>query len=186
MTLSLSTKNAFRLALIATATISMAACASRPKPAGPAATSEAPPPPMDDGANRPPAPGPVGSNILPGSEQDFATNAGDRVYFDLDRYDVRSDAASTLDAQAAWLSRYPQVTVRVEGNADERGTREYNIALGARRASAVREYLSTHGVSPSRMATISYGKERPIAGGSDEESYQQNRNAHTAIVSGAR
>src|SRR5690606_21219876 len=112
-------------------------------------------------------------------------NVGDRVYFDFDSYSIRADAMPRLDAQAAWLLRYPQVQVRIEGNADERGTREYNFALGARRAEAVRTYLIQRGVPASRIDTISYGKERPIAEGSNEEAWARNRNAHTAIVSGA-
>ena len=104
----------------------------------------------------------------PGSEQDFAVNVGDRVYFDLDRYDIRPEAYPRMDAQVAWLQRYPQVTIRIEGNADERGTREYNLALGARRAESVRAYLVERGVSAGRIDTISYGKERPIAAGSNE------------------
>jgi peptidoglycan-associated lipoprotein len=123
---------------------------------------------------------------LPGSTQDFVINVGDRVYFDTDRYDVRSDAQPILDAQSAWLSRYPGVQVRIEGNADERGTREYNLALGARRANSVRDYLISHGVSAERISTISFGKERPIDPGTGEDAWQKNRNAHTAIVSGAR
>jgi len=122
----------------------------------------------------------------PGSTQDFAINVGDRVYFDLDSYMVRSDAMPRLDAQARWLQQYSQVTVRIEGNADERETREYNIALGARRAEAIRSYLVNRGISAARIDTISYGKERPIAQGSDEASFAQNRNGHTAIVSGTR
>ena len=121
----------------------------------------------------------------PGSEQDFVVNVGDRIYFDLDSYEVRPDAYPRLDAQVAWLQRYPSVTVRIEGNADERGTREYNLALGARRAESVRSYLVSRGISAARIDTISYGKERPIAAGSNEEAWAQNRNAHTAIISGA-
>ena len=99
---------------------------------------------------------------------------------------IRADAGPVLDAQAAWLSRYSGVGVRIEGNADERGTREYNLALGARRASAVRDYLTSRGVSAGRITTVSYGKEQPIDGGTSEESYQRNRNAHTSLTSGAR
>ena len=98
---------------------------------------------------------------------------------------MRPEAQPRLDAQAAWLQRYPQVTVRIEGNADERGTREYNLALGARRAEAVRTYLIQRGVPAGRIDTISFGKERPIVEGSNEAAWAQNRNAHTAIVSGA-
>lgn len=123
---------------------------------------------------------------LPGSQQDFVMNVGDRVYFDLDSYSIRADAQPVLNAQAAWLNRYPSVTVRIEGNADERGTREYNFALGERRANAVRDYLVSRGVASSRISTVSYGKERPIDPGSDEAAWQRNRNGHTAITGGAR
>jgi peptidoglycan-associated lipoprotein len=122
----------------------------------------------------------------PGSEQDFVVNVGDRVYFDLDSYTVSPEAYPRLDAQAQWLARYPQITVRIEGNADERGTREYNLALGARRAESVRNYLVQRGVSAGRIDTISFGKERPIAEGSTEDSWARNRNGHTAIVSGGQ
>jgi peptidoglycan-associated lipoprotein len=118
--------------------------------------------------------------------RDFVINAGDRVYFDLDSYALREDAHPVLDAQAAWLQRYPAVRVRIEGNCDERGTREYNFALGARRANTVRDYLAGRGVSPGRMQTISYGKEHPIDPGENEQAWDHNRNAHTAITEGAR
>jgi peptidoglycan-associated lipoprotein len=144
------------------------------------------PPPAPAPAPRPAPPAPVAQGILPGSVQDFVVNVGDRVYFDTDMYTVRSDAAPVLGAQAAWLARYPQVSIRIEGNADERGTREYNLALGARRANAVRDFLVARGVSPARIETISYGKERPIDGGSDENAWAKNRNAGTAITGGAR
>ncbi len=91
-----------------------------------------------------------------------------------------------LDKQAQWLARYPQVQVRIEGNCDERGTREYNLALGARRANSVRDFLVSHGVNPARINTISYGKERPIDPGESEEAWAHDRNAHTAITAGAR
>ena len=122
----------------------------------------------------------------PGSVQDFVVNVGDRVYFDLDEYVIRPDARPILDGQAEWLNRYRSVRVRLEGNADERGTREYNFALGGRRANAVREYLVARGVDPARIETISYGKERPIDPGSNEEAWARNRNTHTAITGGAR
>jgi len=176
-------RTALRLVLIATAAASMAACASRPKPAGPAPTAATPPPPAEQPA---PSPGAVGESVVPGSERDFVVNAGDRVYFDFDRYDVRADAQPILDAQAAWLQRYPAVRVRIEGNCDERGTREYNLALGARRASAVRDYLTAHGVAADRITTVSYGKEKPIDPGTGDEADAHNRNGHTALVSGAR
>jgi peptidoglycan-associated lipoprotein len=171
-----------RLVLVAAVAATMAGCASRPKPTGPAPTAPPPPP----AAEPAPGPGAVGESVLPGSERDFVINAGDRVYFDFDRFEVRTDAQPILDAQAAWLRRYPAVRVRIEGNCDERGTREYNLALGARRANAVRDYLVAHGVGADRISTVSYGKEKPIDPGTGEEADAHNRNAHSAIVSGAR
>jgi peptidoglycan-associated lipoprotein len=180
---SFNTKHALRLALIAAAALSVTACASRPKP-GPA-PEPAPPPAATPAPEPAPAPAPTAS-VTPGTIQDFVINVGERVFFDLDRYDVRADAAPLLDAQAAWLVRYPNVQVRIEGNADERGTREYNLALGSRRANSVREHLVSRGVAPSRISTVSFGKERPIDPGTTEEAFQQNRNARTAIVGGAQ
>ncbi len=122
---------------------------------------------------------------VPGSIQDFVVNVGDRVYFDYDKYDVRADAQPVLSAQAAWLVRYPSVKVRIEGNADERGTREYNLALGGRRANSIKDFLTGHGVAADRIETISFGKEMPIDAGNTEEAFAKNRNGHTAITSGA-
>ena len=178
--MSFSTKHALRLALVTTAALSMAACASKPKP-GPGVG-----PGPGPGYPSQPGPGPGVGNVVPGSIQDFVVNIGDRVYFDFDQYDIRSDAGPVLDAQSQWLMRYPSVQVRIEGNADERGTREYNLALGARRANSVREYLVARGVSPARISTVSFGKERPIDPGTSEDAYQRNRNGHTAITGGAR
>ncbi len=184
--MSIGTSRAVRLALIATAAVSLAACASRPKPE-PYAPPPPPPPPSEPAPyTPPPPPGPVSSTPLPGSVQDFVINVGDRVYFDFDSYDLRSDARPVLDGQAAWLNRYPGVRVRIEGNADERGTREYNLALGARRSNAVASYLASRGVSASRISTISYGKERPIDAGTGEDAWARNRNAGTVITDGAR
>ncbi len=118
---------------------------------------------------------------IPGSQQDLVANVGDRVFFAYDQSSLSSDARATLDRQAAWLQRYPQVTIQMAGNCDERGTAEYNLALGQRRANAARDYLVAHGVSGSRINTISYGKERPVALGSDEQAYAQNRNATTSV-----
>ncbi len=184
MTSSLTTPRVAKFALIALAAASVTACASRPKPEPTMPTQPTPPPATHPGTTTPPPP--VSQGPLPGTMQDFVINVGDRVYFDFDSYAVRGDAAPVLDAQAAWLNRYPSVMVRIEGNADERGTREYNLALGARRANAVRDYLVSRGVSASRISTVSYGKERPIDPGTSESAYQRNRNAHTAITSGAR
>lgn len=180
-----NTGSALRLTLVAGAALSLAACAHHPKPTYPTAA----PPPAARPAPPAPAPSrpePVTQNALPGSERDFVINIGDRVYFDFDSYAVRTDAGPLLDAQTGWLKRYPAVQVRIEGNCDERGTREYNLALGARRANAVREYLVSHGVEAGRITTVSYGKEKPIDPGAGDVAEQHNRNGHTAIVSGAR
>lgn len=118
---------------------------------------------------------------IPGSQQDLVANVGDRVFFAYDQNSLSGDARSTLDRQAAWMQRYPQVSVQVAGNCDERGTEEYNLALGQRRANAARDYLVARGVSGARITTISYGKERPVALGSDEQAYAQNRNAITTV-----
>jgi peptidoglycan-associated lipoprotein len=185
MVTSLNRKTALRLILVGTAAASLAACASKPKPAYPTTPAPSAPAPAPGPAPAP-APGPVSEQALPGSEQDFVINVGDRVYFDFDKYEVRTDAQPILAAQAAWLKKYPAVAVRIEGNCDERGTREYNLALGARRANAVRDFLVAQGIQGGRITTISYGKEKPIDPGSGEEADQHNRNGHTAIVSGAR
>lgn len=178
---------AARAALIMLAAASMTACASRPKPMGPAATT-APPAYQTSPA---PGPGPVVQSDTtgaprPGSARDFVINAGDLVYFDTDRFNVRDDARAILDAQAAWLVRYPAVRVRIEGNCDERGTREYNFALGARRAAAVKDYLVGHGLAAGRIDTVSFGKEHPVDTGADEAAWTHNRNAHALITDGAR
>ncbi len=118
---------------------------------------------------------------VPGSQQDLVANVGDRVFYAYDQTNLSSDARSTLDRQAQWLQRYPQVSIQMAGNTDERGTEEYNLALGQRRANAARDYLVAQGVSGARIHTISYGKERPAALGSDEQAYAQNRNAITSV-----
>jgi peptidoglycan-associated lipoprotein len=118
---------------------------------------------------------------IPGSEEDLVANVGDRVFFATAENSLSSDARGTLDRQSSWLGRYPQDNVQIAGNCDERGTEEYNIALGARRANSARDYLVAHGISSARITTISYGKDRPTALGSDESAYQQNRNAITSV-----
>ncbi|WP_337185419.1 peptidoglycan-associated lipoprotein Pal, partial [Phenylobacterium sp.] len=115
-------------------------------------------------------------------QADLAANAGDRVFFGFDRHDVDGEARATLAQQAAWLARYPDVRVRIAGHADERGTREYNLALGARRAGAVRAALIGQGVAAGRIETISYGKERPLDAGSTEAAWARNRNGHTVVI----
>jgi peptidoglycan-associated lipoprotein len=178
--------SAVRLALVMTLAAAVAACASHPKPAPPAPAPPPAPRAAPPLARPAPAPAPVSTRPLPGSEREFVVDVGDRVYFDLNEYAVRSDAQPILGAQAAWLVRYPAVQVRIEGNCDERGTREYNVALGARRANSVKEFLVAHGVAVGRIATVSYGKEQPIDPGTGEQAWSRNRNSHTAIVSGAR
>lgn len=122
----------------------------------------------------------------PGSQRDFTQNVGDLVYFSTDQTDLSPEAQQTLDKQSQWLRQYPQYTITIEGHADERGTREYNIALGAKRATSVRNYLSSHGVNASRMRTISYGKERPVAVCDDISCWSQNRRAQTVLNSGGQ
>ena len=117
----------------------------------------------------------------PGSQQDFVVNVGDRVFFESDRSELTAQSIATLEKQARWLQNYSQYAFTIEGHADERGTREYNIALGARRAPTVRDYLASHGVNPQRMRTISYGKERPVAVCNDISCWSQNRRAVTVI-----
>ncbi len=180
----LNSRLVVRSALMLACVASVAACAHKPPPPAPVeSTPAAPYSPPPAYQNAPPQSQPTGP--VPGSTQDFVINAGDRVYFDTDQYSVRPDGRQTLDRQAQWLGRYPRVAVRIEGNCDERGTREYNFALGARRADAVKQYLVTRGVDPSRITTISYGKEKPIDGGTGEEAWSHNRNAHTDLTSGA-
>jgi len=127
----------------------------------------------------------LGGSAAPGSARDFAVNAGDKVYFTVDSSSLTSEAKTTLRQQATWLNKYPQYGVRLEGHADERGTREYNIALGARRAAAVRSYLAGLGVNAGRLRTISYGKERPVAVCNDISCWSQNRRAVTVLNSRA-
>jgi len=125
--------------------------------------------------------GGAGGAGAPGSQQDFVVNVGDRVFFESDSTDLTPQSRATLDKQAQWLNNYGQYSFTIEGHADERGTREYNIALGARRAQAARDYLASRGVSPARMRTISYGKERPVAVCNDISCWSQNRRAVTVL-----
>ena len=121
------------------------------------------------------------SAAVPGSQQDFVVNVGDRVFFESDSSELSQQAVGTLERQAQWLRAYPQYSFLIEGHADERGTREYNIALGARRAQAVRDYLASRGVQGQRMRTLSYGKERPVAVCNDISCWSQNRRAVTVL-----
>jgi peptidoglycan-associated lipoprotein len=147
------------------ATLALGACASTPNQL----------------AGGPGGAGYAGGAATPGSAQDFVVNVGDRVFFETDATDLTQRARETLDKQAQWLGRYNRYSFTIEGHADERGTREYNIALGARRAQVVREYLVARGVESHRMRTISYGKERPVAVCNDISCWSQNRRAVTVI-----
>lgn len=160
--------------ILALATVAtLAACASRPDPT----------PTGPTGPTTPPVTQPSGPT--PGSVEDFRVSVGDRVFFGYDRFDLSTEARAVLERQAAWLRRYPNVRVLVAGNCDERGTREYNLALGARRAAAARDFLVSLGIEGGRIETVSYGKERPLDARANEEAWSVNRNAHTQIVSGA-
>jgi peptidoglycan-associated lipoprotein len=123
----------------------------------------------------------MAGTAAPGSQQDFVVNVGDRVFFETDSSELTPQARETLDKQSQWLNLYNRYAFTIEGHADERGTREYNIALGARRAQTVREYLVSRGVSAQRMRTISYGKERPVAVCDDISCWSQNRRAVTVL-----
>ncbi|MFT4279446.1 MAG: peptidoglycan-associated lipoprotein Pal [Rhodopseudomonas sp.] len=131
------------------------------------------------------ADGAMAGAAAPGSQQDFVVNVGDRVFFESDQSDLSPQAVATLDKQVQWLQTYSRYTFTIEGHADERGTREYNIALGARRAQSVRNYLVSRGIDAQRMRTISYGKERPVAVCNDISCWSQNRRAVTVLNAGA-
>ena len=120
--------------------------------------------------------------VMPGSQEDLVVNVGDRVFFNYDKFNISTEAGKTLELQAAWLKRNASVTVTIQGHADERGTREYNLALGERRANAVKDFLVTLGVNPQRIDTISYGKERPVAIGSTNAAWAQNRRGVTKVA----
>jgi peptidoglycan-associated lipoprotein len=123
----------------------------------------------------------MASAAVPGSQQDFVVNVGDRVFFESDQTDLTPQAIATLEKQVQWLQAYPRYSFTIEGHADERGTREYNIALGARRAQSVRTFMASKGIDASRMRTISYGKERPVAVCNDISCWSQNRRAVTVL-----
>ncbi|MBX9883483.1 MAG: peptidoglycan-associated lipoprotein Pal [Novosphingobium sp.] len=160
-----------------TSSLVLAGCASTapkelpPQPTGATATTTTPPPPSQ----------PLGPT--PGSQADFVASVlGDTILFDTDRYNIDSEDQGILQSQAQWLARYPNKRVTVEGHADERGTRDYNLALGERRANAAKNYLVSLGIDAARITTVSYGKERPVALGSDEASWAKNRRAVTITV----
>ncbi len=162
--------------MVSCAALALAACSKKAPEALPPAPADTAPPPA-------PAPAPAPSGPTPGSRADFlASVSSDRVFFELDKSDIADSEKATLQSQAAWLAKYPNVRVTIEGHADERGTREYNLALGERRANAAKNFLASLGVDASRLTTISYGKERPDAVGSDEAAWAKNRRAVSVIV----
>lgn len=166
--------------IAATALVALAGC-SKKRPA------ELPPPPS---TTPPPAEttpsyndNAVGNAVVPGSAADFKQSvSSDTIHFGTDLYNVDPESQAILDSQVQWLNKFPNVRITIEGHCDERGTREYNLALGDRRANAAKNYLAAHGIDASRINTISYGKERPIALGSDEAAWAQNRRAVTVVV----
>jgi len=157
----------FKLAAAACCFLALAACSKKNTPD------------LEAGA------GPGVGNVTPGSVADFNQNVGDRIFFLVDQSTLTPEAQETLRKQAAWLQQYPNVNVQVEGHADERGTREYNIALSARRATATREFLLAQGVPGGRVSSIAFGKERPVALCDAEQCWSQNRRAVTVITNGA-
>lgn len=168
------------LLLVTSAALALSACAKKAPPELPKPPQDTAPPPAPTPT---PAPPPPLAGPRPGSQADFiASVASDRIFFDTDKSDVDDADKGTLQSQAAWLQKNPQVRVTIEGHADERGTREYNLALGERRANAAKNYLASLGVDAGRMTVISYGKERPDALGSDEASWAKNRRAVSVVV----
>ena len=166
-------KTASRLVMVASL-VALAACAPKRK------VEDIPPPPVQQGEATPDA---NADKPAPGSQADFvASVTADRVYFDTDKFDIDEEDQAVLRSQASWLARYPTKRVTIEGHCDERGTRDYNIALGDRRANAAKNFLASLGVDSARISTISYGKERPDAMGSDEASWARNRRAVTVTV----
>ncbi len=166
--------------VLAAAAMLAMACASNPEPEPTpapvaAAPAAAPTPPVTP--QQPPTQGPAA-----GSKADFAAKSTDRVYFDYDQFNLDDTDIRALQGQVSWLKQYPRAKVQVEGHADERGTVDYNIALGARRATSVADYLRAQGVGGDRVSTISFGKERPLDPGHDEAAWSRNRNAYTNVV----
>jgi peptidoglycan-associated lipoprotein len=164
------------IALVATTALALGACSKK-------APEELPPPPQDAAAPTP-APGPATGALVPGTQAHFAQQmAGrDTIYFDTDMFNIDAEDQAALAQQAAYLRQYPNIRATIEGHCDERGTREYNLALGERRANAAKNYLASLGVPAERITTVSYGKERPVALGSNEQAWARNRRAVTIVL----
>lgn len=175
----------FTLPLIAALALGVSACATKKKdlpPAPPMAPITTPAEPADKGDTGMDTTK-VDKTGVPGSAADFVAQSGsDTVLFPFDSYEIDDEAKSILGKQAEWLARYPSIKVTIEGHTDERGTREYNLALGDRRATAAKNFLAAQGVATSRMTTISYGKERPVAEGTDEAAFARNRRAVSVVA----
>jgi peptidoglycan-associated lipoprotein len=175
----------FSYVICALAGLALAACESSPE-VNSSATGDGS---SSGAASQSGTGGPVTSGVTsqqvtaqaPGSAEDFVVNVGDRVLFGLNRFDLSPEARTTVENQVIWLKRFPSVTITVEGHADERGTREYNLALGERRANSLRDYMIALGVDPNRVKTLSYGKERPVDPASNEEAWSRNRRAVTVV-----
>ena len=171
--------NKFAIAVTVASALAMGACSKK-------APEELPPAPQDPTTTQTPGTGPIqaGDLVVPGTQAHFAQLlAGrDTIYFETDRYNVDSEDQASLSQQAQYLQQYPNVRATIEGHADERGTRDYNLALGERRANSAKNFLVSLGIDPNRVSTVSYGKERPVALGSDESAYARNRRAVTVVL----
>jgi peptidoglycan-associated lipoprotein len=169
-------RTTIRSAMLMALLVTVAACSSKKDASGSIDVSNTPSATMPaDGYGAVPG-GPV-----PGTQQDLVVNVGDRVFFGYDQFDLTGEGQGTLNMQADWMKKYPNVNVTIEGHCDERGTREYNLALGEKRANAVKNYLLALGVPASRINTISYGKERPAVMGSNPSAWAQNRRGVTVV-----
>ena len=170
-----TSKSGLTVILALTAALSLSACTKKP---GASLTG--------DGLNSGLLSDGVNGGLIAGSQAQLAATAGDKIYFEQDQSTLTAKAQDTLVQQASWLAKYPDVTIQIEGHADERGTREYNISLSARRATTVRTFLMSQGIAATRIATIAYGKERPAATCDAEECWSQNRRAVTVVTGGGK
>lgn len=173
----------FKILSLLAALLLVAACETAPEESADSGSSGTQTTSSTSSTQAPAAP--ATNQIAPGSVKDFLVNVGDRIFYDFDASDIRGDQVATLEKQAAWLKQFPGVTVVIEGHCDERGTREYNLALGERRANSHKDYLISLGVDPNRIETISYGKERPAVLGSNDAAWAQNRRGVVVLKNAA-